>query len=126
MESQDVPRVIMFQGLEGYDDIRPGTTVVAEYDGDFSDYEIATAEYGMDFERADLAVDDVAADSATITEEVLTGERRDHFADAVALNAAVRIYAGGDADAIGDALGLAQSAIAEGGAQDRLARLREF
>ncbi|MFC7132665.1 MULTISPECIES: anthranilate phosphoribosyltransferase [Salinibaculum] len=126
MESQDVSRVIMFQGLEGYDDIRPGTTVVAEYDGDFADYEIETAEYGMDFEREDLAVDDVAADSAAITEEVLTGERRDHFADAVALNAAVRIYAGGDADSIGDGLGLAQSAIAEGGAQDRLAALREF
>jgi hypothetical protein len=32
MERQSVDRVIMFQGLEGYDDIRPGSTVVAEYD----------------------------------------------------------------------------------------------
>ncbi len=126
MESQTLDRVIMFQGLEGYDDIRPGTTVVAEYDGDFTDYEIETAEYGMDFEREELAVEDVAADSATITEEVLTGKREDHFADAVVLNAAVRIYAGGETDTIEDALGLARSAIAEGGTQDRLAELREF
>jgi anthranilate phosphoribosyltransferase len=133
MESQTVDRVIMFQGLEGYDDIRPGTTVVAEYDrnsGDdeeaFTDYEIETAEYGMDFERDDLAVEDVATDSAAITEAVLTGERDDHFADAVALNAAVRMYARGDVDAIEDGVGLARSAVAEGGAQDRLAELREF
>jgi len=126
MTSQSVGRVIMFQGLEGYDDIRPGTTVVAEYDGDFTDYEIKTAQYGMTFEREDLEVADVAGDSAAITEAVLTGERDDHFADAVVLNAAVRIYAGDGADSIEDALGLARSAIAEGGAQDRLARLREF
>jgi anthranilate phosphoribosyltransferase len=126
METQDVDRVIMFQGLEGYDDIRPGTTVVAEWDGAFTDYEIETADYGMDFEREALEVEDVATDSATITEAVLTGERDDHFADAVALNAAVRIYAGGEADELEDALGLARSAIAEGGTQDRLAQLREF
>ncbi len=126
MESQDIPRVIMFQGLEGYDDIRPGTTVVAEYDGEFTDYEIETAEYGMDFERDDLAVEDVAVDSATITEEVLTGERDDHFTDAVVLNAAVRLYAGDEVENIEDGLGRARSAIAEGGTQDRLAKLREF
>jgi len=153
MERQDVGRVLMFQGLEGYDDIRPGTTVVAEYDGrraieggdgqathgdggaesdtsdgddGFTDYEIRTAEYGMDFEREDLAVGDVAADSARVTEAVLTGEREDRFADAVVLNAALRVYARGDAETIEDGLGLARSAIVEGDAQDRLARLREF
>ena len=126
MERQEVPRVIMFQGLEGYDDIRPGTTVVAEYDGEFTDYEIQTADYEMAFEREDLGVDDVAADSARITEEVLTGERDDHFADAVVLNAAVRLYAGGEVERIEDGIGRARSAIAEGGAQDRLARLRAF
>ena len=135
MESQDTGRVLMFQGLEGYDDIRPGTTVVAEYDraragegGDdaFTDYEVETAEYGMGFEREDLAVADVAADSARLTEAVLAGERDDHFADAVALNAAVRIYARGDAETIEDGVALARDAIADGTAQDRLARLRAF
>jgi len=126
MERQDVGRVIMFQGLEGYDDIRPGSTVVAEYDGEFDDYEIETDEYGMDFERDQLAVDDVAADSAAITEEVLAGERDDAFADAIALNAGLRIYAGGDADAIEAGLSLAREAIADGSAADRLEALRQF
>jgi len=126
MDSQSLDRVIMFQGLEGYDDIRPGRTVVAEFDGTFEDYEIRTSEFDMDFDRDDLAVSDVAADSARITEEVLTGEREDAFADAVVLNAAVRLYAGDRTDSIEDGIGLARSAIAEGGAQDRLATLRAF
>jgi anthranilate phosphoribosyltransferase len=126
MASQDVSRIIMFQGLEGYDDIRPGTTVVAEDDDEFTDYEIRTAEYGMDFEREDLAVADVAADSAAITEAVLDGERDDHFTDAVALNAAVRIYARDDAETLADGLSAARDAIADGSAGDRLAALREF
>ncbi len=89
-------RAIFFQGMEGYDDIRPGYTKVAEWDraagasedanGDLEDYEIETADYGMEMDGDDLAVDDVTADSATITEEVLAGEREDQFADAIALN----------------------------------------
>ena len=127
-ESQtlDVSRVIMFQGLEGYDDVRPGTTVVAEYDGEFTDYEIATAEFGMDFDRESLAVESVAADSATITQAVLTGERRDHFADAVALNAAFRIYARGDADTLASGLELARNVLDSGEAAEKLAALRAF
>jgi anthranilate phosphoribosyltransferase len=126
MESQDCSRVIMFQGLEGYDDIRPGSTVVAEYDGEFDDFEIETAEYGMDFEREALAVEDVAADSATITRDVLDGERDDAFADAIALNAAVRLYAGGEADTLDTGLDRAREVIADGRAADRLDALQEF
>ena len=126
MTAQEVPRVIMFQGLEGYDDIRPGSTVVAEYDGEFSDFEIETGEYGMDFERDELAVDDVAADSATITREVLTGEREDAFADAVALNAAVRLYAGDGAKTLDDGLVRAREVVADGSAADRLDALQAF
>jgi len=127
MTSQHVPRVIMFQGLEGYDDLRPGTTVVAEFDdGEFDDYEIETAEYGMDFDREALAVEDVAADSATITEEVLAGEREDAFADAIALNAAVRIYAREDTDSIREGLEMARDALADGSAAERLGALRAF
>jgi len=126
MQSQSVDRVVMFQGLEGYDDIRPGSTVVAEYDGSFTDDEIETAAYGMEFERDGLAVDDVATDSATITEAVLTGERDDHFADAVALNAALRIYAGGDAPTIEAGLSRAREALADGRGADRLDALRAF
>ncbi|MFC4408103.1 anthranilate phosphoribosyltransferase [Haloarchaeobius iranensis] len=128
-EELDVEKVVMFQGMEGYDDIRPGYTKVAEWhEGDdaVDDYEIETAEYGMDFEEDDLGVDDVAADSAAITEAVIAGERDDQFADAVALNAAFRMYARDDVDSLDDGLELARETIASGDAAAVLAELREF
>lgn len=122
-----VDRVLMLQGLEGYDDIRPGNSTVAEWrDDEYSDWTIETAEYEMDVERADLAVDDVATDSAAITEAVLASEREDAFADAVALNAALRIYAGDAAESIEAGLELAKDALADGRAAEVLAALREF
>jgi anthranilate phosphoribosyltransferase len=139
-EHHDLDRVIMFQGMEGYDDIRPGYTKVAEWtrapsgsadadadaDGAFTDYEIETAEYGMDFEYDDLGVDDVAADSAAITRAVLAGERTDRFRDAVALNAAFRIYAGGGADSLDAGLETARQTIDAGDAAAVLEVLRAF
>jgi anthranilate phosphoribosyltransferase len=121
-------RVLMFQGMEGYDDVRPGSTTVAEWSEgtELEDFTIETPEYGMDFESDDLAVDDVGADSATLTTEVLAGERTDQFADAVALNAALRIYAREDADSIREGLDLARDAIADGSAEDVLADLQAF
>jgi len=127
--------------------VRPGYTKVAEWDaasgsdgegesadGDaagsegasFDDFEIETAEYGMDLEEADLAVGDVAVDSARITEEVLSGERDDAFADAVAVNAALRIYAREDADSIEEGLDAAREAIDDGSAMAVLEDLRAF
>jgi len=125
-ETSAFDRVLMFQGLEGYDDIRPGATAVAEYEAEFEDFEIATADYGMDFEREDLEVDDVAADSAAITEAVVEGEREDQFADAVALNAAFRIYARGDAPTLRDGLDDARAVIDDGSAAAVLADLTSF
>lgn len=129
--THDLDRVIMFQGMEGYDDVRPGLTKVAEWDagedgGVFDDFEIETAEYGMDFESDDLAVDSVAADSATITREVLSGERDDQFADAIALNAALRIYAREDADSIADGLTAARDVLDEGEPESVLESLQAF
>jgi len=127
-EQWTLDRVLMFQGMEGYDDIRPGYTKVADWqDGEeLEDFEIETGEYGMDFEEDDLGVDDVAGDSAAITEAVVTGEREDHFADAVALNAAFRIFAGGDADSLEAGLEAARDAIADGSAAAVLEDLRNF
>jgi len=127
LDAYALDRVLMFQGLEGYDDVRPGSTVLAEWDGgDLDDDEIETAAFGMDFDRDALAVDDVAADSAAITEAVLAGERDDHFADAVALNAALRLYAAEDVHHLDDGIEVAREAIADGSAADRLAALRDF
>ena len=128
-EHHDLSRVIMFQGMEGYDDIRPGYTKVAEWtDGEFTDYEIETAEYGMDFESDDLGVDhdDVAGASAAITREVLAGERDGDFADAVALNAAFRIYARADVDSLDAGLERAREAITSGDAAATLEELQAF
>ncbi|WP_394741084.1 anthranilate phosphoribosyltransferase [Natronococcus roseus] len=127
-EELDYSRAIFFQGMEGYDDIRPGYTKVAEWNAgeDLTDYEIETAEYGMEMESEDLAVDDIAADSATITEDVLAGEREDQFADAIALNGAFRMYARQDVDSLEEGLERARDAIADGSAQAVLEELREF
>jgi anthranilate phosphoribosyltransferase len=126
--SQEFDRVVFFQGQEGYDDIRPGSTTVAAWtpDSGLDDFTIETPDYGMDFEGEDLAVEDVAADSAAITGAVLAGERDDQFADAVALNAALRIYARGDADSIADGLDRARDVLAGGDPADRLEALRAF
>ena len=127
-ETADVDRVVMFQGMEGYDDVRPGSTKVAVWpEGEeMDDFEVETPEYGMDFEEADLHVDDVAADSAAITEAVLEGDREDEFADAVAVNAALRVYAGGDAEDIRGGLERAREALESGAAAGRLEALRSF
>jgi len=123
-----IERVVMFQGLEGYDDIRPGSTKVAVWDrgGEMSDFDIETGEYGMDFESDDLGVEDVAADSAAITEAVLAGERDDQFADAVAVNAALRIYARGDAEDIDAGLETARQTLEAGEPASLLEDLRAF
>jgi anthranilate phosphoribosyltransferase len=127
-EELDYSRAIFFQGMEGYDDIRPGYTKVAEWDEgeELEDYEIETAEYGMAMESEDLEVDDVTADSATLTEEVLAGEREDDFADAIALNGAFRMYARQDVDSLEAGLEQARDVIADGSAEAVLEDLREF
>ncbi|MFC7240154.1 anthranilate phosphoribosyltransferase [Saliphagus sp. GCM10025317] len=126
-EALEFSRVVMFQGMEGYDDIRPGYTKVADWRaGEFDDFEIETAEYGMEMENDDLAVDDVDADSAAITEEVLAGERDDHFADAVALNAAFRMFARDDVEDLEAGLERAREVIDDGSAAAVLEQLRAF
>jgi anthranilate phosphoribosyltransferase len=127
-ETAVVDRVVMFQGMEGYDDVRPGSTKVAVWNEgeEMEDFDVETPEYGMDFEGEDLHVNDVAADSARITEEVLTGTRDDHYVDAVAVNAALRIYAGEGADDIEGGLRQAREALESGAAAERLEALREF
>ncbi len=127
-ETADVDRVVMFQGMEGYDDVRPGSTKVAVWSAgeEMHDFDVETPEYGMDFESEDLHVDDVAGDSAAITEAVLEGDREDAFADAVAVNAALRIYAAGDADDIRGGLERSREALDGGAAAERLEALRSF
>ncbi|MFB6228907.1 MAG: anthranilate phosphoribosyltransferase [Halobacteriales archaeon] len=121
-------RAILFQGMEGYDDIRPGHTQVAEWTRgeELKDYGIRTGEYGMEMVEEDLHVESVAGDSARITEAVLSGDREGHFADAIELNGAVRLYAGGDAGSLDEGLEAAREAIDDGSASAVLSDLRSF
>jgi anthranilate phosphoribosyltransferase len=114
--------------MEGYDDIRPGHTQVAEWTrgAELDDDEIRTGEYGMEMVEEDLHVESVAGDSARITEAVLSGDRDGHFRDAIELNAAVRIYAGGDAESLEEGLETGREAIDDGSASAVLSDLRSF
>jgi anthranilate phosphoribosyltransferase len=68
----------------------------------------------------------VRSDSADVTEAVLSGERDGAFADAVAVNAAFRLYARSDVETLTDGVERARKALADGDAADRLAALRTF
>jgi len=133
-ETSTVERALFFQGMEGYDEIRPGATVVAEWPSDdedadengIVDYEIRTSEYGMDLQSEDLEVEDVAADSAEITEDVLAGDRQGAFADAVELNAAMRMYAREDVSSLDDGLAEARAVINDGSASAVLGDLIDY
>jgi len=119
-------RAVMVQGLEGYDDIRPGSTQVVVWDdgGEIEDFEIETDALGFDFDRTDLERDSLAAASARATEDVLLGDRRDVAFDAICLNAGVRAYAARSADSIEEGIQGARAAIEEGGPGERLDALR--
>lgn len=128
-ESQTLPveRAVFFKGLEGYDDVRPGRTKLAVWSsGELAESAFRPAEIGVEFSTDDLAVDTVAGDSAAITEAVLTGDRSGSVADAIALNAALRIFAPGDASSIADGLEVARKTIADGEAAAILDALRTF
>ena len=129
MEHPTPRRVLMFQGMEGYDDIRPGYTTVGEWtDGSFTDYAIEPDSYDLSFTEEDLRVDgdDLAGSSARLTEAVLAGEASEPVRDAALLNAAFRIYAREDAPSIDAALEEARESLAEGAAAAVLERARTF
>jgi len=55
----------------------------------------------------------------------LAGEREDLFADAVALNAALRVYARRDAETLEDALAETREVLRDGKAAEALDSVRE-
>ena len=123
--SLSVDRVLMIQGMEGYDDIRPGSTKLAEWkDGALTDTDIESSTFGLGFAREDLTVENVPQSSATVTEDVLQGDRTDHFLEAIALNAALRLYAGNIVDDIADGVDHATEIIESGRAAETLRRLQ--
>ncbi len=129
MEHDSPRRVVMFQGMEGYDDIRPGYTTVGEStDGKFTDYTIEPDRYDLTFTEEDLAVEgaDVAGASARITEAVLAGEASAPVRDAALLNAALRIFAREDAPSLEDGIEMARESLTGGAASRVLEQARRF
>ncbi len=127
-EDQDVRRIVMFQGMEGYDDLRPGYTKLAEWTPEqgISEDEIETAEYGMDLENEALYVDDTDGDSVEVTQNILENDLDGPFRQASLLNAGLRIYAGGDATSIRHGLEKAEEVLESGAPAQVLSSLREF
>ncbi|MFC3960148.1 anthranilate phosphoribosyltransferase [Halovivax cerinus] len=137
-----VDRVVMVNGQEGSDDVRPGTVRLVEWtargngpsavdtgsgteDQTVELSEIETGEFGVAGDVPSPG-DDLAADGARLAREVVRGERRDAAADVVSLNAGVRIYARGDASTLSTAVDRARDAIADGRADAVLATLEGF
>lgn len=121
----DFDRIVFFQGLEGYDDVRPGRCKVVEWhNGELSDFDLEPEGLGLDFDREELDVDDVASDSAELTEQILAGRRDGPFLEAALLDAGLRIYAGGGADELDEAIDLADEALRSGEPKERLEMLR--
>ncbi len=126
-EILDVERILMIQGMEGYDDVRPGFTEVVEWDGDeLSSREIETARFGLDAETDELHVENPSETSVRLTEELITGNRINPFLDAVLLNSAILLYAGKEVDQIGEGVDRARTIIENGGAAERLRELQNW
>lgn len=127
-ESRTLPteEVLMVTGLEGYDDIRPGTVPVAEWTGGESITERQAFDSPPEFDREALSADDVREASARVTESVLSNDRDGPLVEAVLVNAGARIYAGGNADTIPAGVEQARTALHSGEATARLGALRSF
>ena len=125
-ETSRFERIVMFQGLEGYDDVRPGSTKVVVWDGDeIDDFDLETADYGLDVDREALACESVAKESAQVTREVLLEGRRDHVREAVCLNAAVRLFAAGVSDTVQAGVERARESVESGEPGRRLQAMIE-
>lgn len=123
----EVDRVVMVRGLEGYDDARPERTTLVEWrGGSVEETDLDAASLGLSVSTDDLGVSDVAGDSASITEGVIGGDRSGRLAEAVLLNAGLRIYAGGDVDSVAAGVERARQAVDDGRAATVLSRLRSF
>lgn len=103
-----------------------GACVVAEVGdgGTLKQFEVDAMEYGIERpDPADLKGGDADANAATL-EQLLGGTASPALTDIVSWNASAALVAAGIADSLGDGLRMARSAIADGGAAEKLRLLR--
>ncbi len=118
---------LVVSGKDGSDEvsITDPTLCYEVQNSEIKSFEITPQEFGFSYEdKAALTVED-AAQSATIIQNVLRGEKGIRR-DICVLNAAVGIYAADKADDIASGIKAAQNAIDSGTAVDILEKWKQF
>ena len=120
-------RAFVVHGAEGIDELSPaGPNLVCEVvDGDVSEREIDPLELGVPRCAPEELRGGSAEDNAHAIREVFAGGNGGRR-DAILLNAAGAIAAGGHARDLADGLGYAREAVASGAAGERLEALVAF
>lgn len=120
-------RSFIVQGIEGNEDVstwRPSRLVTVE-DGRFEESRLDPAAHELQAaEREDLRAEDPLLDSIRKFVPVLEGHGDATMRDLVAYNAGLRIWLGGVAASMSEAITKAQQAIANGSAARKLSALR--
>jgi anthranilate phosphoribosyltransferase len=120
-------RALVVHGSDGLDEITvTGPTRIAEVrNGIVKGYEVTPEEFGIARSPMEQLMGGDAMENAAIIRRVLDGEKSAKR-DVVLLNAAAALVAAGRADAIGEAVPLAEQSIDSGSAASKLKKLVEF
>lgn len=119
-------QALVVHGEDGLDELTTtGHTLVAEaVNGEVRTYRVAPEELGIERARPEDLEGGAPDRNAELLEAVLAGEPGP-LADVTALNAGAAIYVGGRADTLTAGVDRARRVLADGGASELLARLRE-
>lgn len=119
-----IRRALVVHGVDGLDEMSTvGPTHVGELDeGEIRHYTLEPSALGLQRATAEDIVGFPAHEGATLTRQLLGGQRRGARYEMLVLNAGAAIFAGGGADSLEDGLGKAQASIASGAALDALER----
>jgi len=120
-------RAFVVHGADGLDELSPtGPNLVCEVeDGDVREYRLDPLELGIERSSVDELRGGSAEENAESIRRIFAGEQGARR-DAVLLNAAGAIAAGGHAENLSEGLGLAAEAVDSGAAGQRLEDLIAF
>ncbi len=120
-------RAFVVHGADGIDELSPtGPNLVCEvFEGAVRERTIDPADLGLERCRVEDLAGGSPADNAALIRSVFAGEKSGRR-DAILLNAAGAIAAGGHAEDLREGLELARTAIDSGAADDRLDELISF
>ena len=123
-----IDRALIVHGDDGLDEfsISSGTTVCEVRNGKITKYNVTPESVGLTRAHMSDVVGGTADDNAKITLGILKGEITDAKRDIVLLNSGAALYISGKADSIADGVKLAQTAIDNGSALEKLNELIKF